>query len=563
MNLKEAYTLYFGKTDEIINERFISSELTKEIVKQKYRQLMRTNHPDAHPEATEKYNEITRKIIEANEVLNKALDKKINYHKQSPVRNIFIKNSEPSKIVKAYKEALKQMYEIRSYFIITELKKNLSYFRNEIMNSASPEEVYTLRKEANEISEQAKAKLTSLKQEYLDITNKVSSRYISDEELEGLFKRFAEEHYNDWDNPFVLNDLNLWDKNEDLRKIDINLSYINNIKNKLKNILATSNDVNIAVRYLILSNMSNDVLSKLKAMKNTKEKIILWREFLRKEDHHLITIGNWDQESRRLMILLDDMDQKDITEDFIKQINIELIASLTNKSLKVLNNPNEINRLNTQLRQNKDTYQKNKKKAAKEFKKAKKELLEIIKKDSCEIKEISQIYQTQTGKKIKFDKPTNSNKQDDDNVFDTYCYFETQLAKSQRVAIDLFYHTLINYYAYTGNFTVDLEIDQIYSEYCSGKTEDLNKIYTYLKNKYIKEIDASGYRVTKETDAVAKRNICFEIDSFLDFCKKRNLSLAPELALVYRNKESLSTSKLYKLYNDIINSVCTKHQTRV
>ena len=45
--------------------------------------------------------------------------------------------------------------------------------------------------------------------------------------------------------------------------------------------------------------------------------------------------------------------------------------------------------------------EKNKKKAAKEFKKAKKELLEIIKKDSCEIKEISQIYQTQTGKKIK------------------------------------------------------------------------------------------------------------------------------------------------------------------
>ncbi|MBQ8218860.1 MAG: DnaJ domain-containing protein [Bacilli bacterium] len=559
MTITEAYIIFFGKTNDIIDEEYIQEKLTEAIVKEKYRKLTKKYHPDLHIEDKEYYTNEYKKINNAYEVLKQVFTIKItkNPRKESNIKQTFRNKKTSLEFLQFYKNIIDQMLKIKEYLIITEFKKNIEYFYNEIINSSNLEEIYDLRTEIIFMSENIKQKFTSLKNKRQRILNMLNNQYITEDLLEELYKDFASENYNDWDNPFLINYANIWYNNErelDYRIINDKFSYINNIKNKIKAVLNNALDLNVSINYTMLAMLSIENKEKLTKKINEETRIRIYKKYFHDEAIYLKKITNWDNEVVKLNMLLDKIKIDDINRDFMTDIQRKIENIITSDYLVLLDDIEKIKNLKSETIKRKKIYQKEKSSITKSFGKFKMDLITFIRRNRKIIQEVEFLHKKHLKKDIQIEDKKYYGQIDNDKIFDTYSYYKETAKLSKQLAINLYQKIIITYYFNTYNNINIEEFNMLYQLYKNEHSGfSLEEYYSILSSEYQKYISKENFVLSSKVINIARRNIYSQIDDFLEYCNQINYKISPYLLEEYSKKEELDIISLYDLFEKILN----------
>lgn len=570
MTLTEAYIIFFGEINDIIDEEYLQKNSTEAIVKRKYRKLTKEYHPDLHKGEEVYYNNEFKKINTAYEILKAAFNVKITKTptKENDIKKVFRNKKKSQEFLEFYKSIVNQMFKIKEYLIITEFKKNIEYFYNEIINSSNLEEIYDLRTEITFIYQQVKQEFNTLKNKRQRIFNSIKNEYITEEYLEELFKDFAAENFNDWDNPFLIHYSDIWyDKERELdyKIIYDKFSYINNIKNKIKEIINNSKDLNASLGYTMLAMISIEASEKLAKKTNEETKIKIFQQFFQKESAYLKKITDWDFEIDKINELLDEIDLEDIQKEIVIDIQRKIERTLTSDYLNLLDDNEKIKDLTKETIKRKKIYHKEKSIIHQNFKNLKRDLIIFIRRNRKVIKDIELLYKQHLKKDIHIEDKKYYGQIEDSKIFETYHYYKDTAKLSKKIAINLYQEIIITYYFNTYNNNLNMEefnmLLLLYKNKFSGFS--IEKYYDILNDEYQKHIAKENFILSPKAIDIARKNIISQIDDFLEYCYQINYKISSSLLEEYSKKEELDIISLYELSEKLLNGKNKENDKKV
>ena len=256
MTLKEAYVIFFGAQygKMKINESYIRSKLTEEIVKRQYRKLVKKYHPDLHnnDKEYESYLGIMKNIDIAYEVLkdfiikNPYHDKRKNDGEKDKILYFMqdVDAIELKRLIPRYKKLAEYAKKVRRYEIRMRIYKDTEYYFNEIRNCCNIAELYDLYMEYYDIIKETKKELNSVNETYTKLQQKLDSGNYNAKSLITTLQEIAGEYYQHLDNPFLKEEIRQWeihDKEKDYITFKDHSSYVFNIRNIMSKLLHNSN----------------------------------------------------------------------------------------------------------------------------------------------------------------------------------------------------------------------------------------------------------------------------------------------------------------------------------
>lgn len=551
MTIQESYEIFYGKTKKQITEEYIEKNYTQEIIQKDYRKLTSKYHPDIHQKDNDKYNEKMTQINLAYEVLLKSykLTSKRKNTSSKDIKSLIGDTDEDFEtLIEVYEKLAYYTYQLRKYKIITGLYKNTDYYYREIKGLYLPSEIYESIKEYNKINVSAKRELEQVKTKYNILKQLLKSKKSNIEMLIKALENLAGEYYDFLDDEFLKIEVSQWYKynsQEDENKYNDQLSYIKNIKNILKRILNNSKALNSSICQTVLNINSYNALEELSKSKNLIEKINILETYRQKRHQYTSQNIDWSNKITAYQNELENLKNRELDEDYFKSLEKELRDLIPEEYLSLLIEDKVISKMQGGKRpENNKEYDDNNSKLTKEYKRVIREIEE-------KINEIKKLFLSNNKNEPKF-----KDKYDSNNIVEF-------LTDSEKMAITLYYRIFICYYTNIHGSMISSEIEEIYQDMFNIEKpsdldpEKIDMFYNILTYKY-KSLKFNDFKLTPSIEEETRRKLILDIKEQIAYAKKINTILPDNLLQKTNNLDSLDLINIYKLLEEIQNTIYKK-----
>ena len=581
MTLKEAYVIFFGAQygKMKINESYIRSKLTEEIVKRQYRKLVKKYHPDLHnnDKEYESYLGIMKNIDIAYEVLkdfiikNPYHDKRKNDGEKDKILYFMqdVDAIELKRLIPRYKKLAEYAKKVRIYEIRMRIYKDTEYYFNEIRNCCNIAELYDLYMEYYGIIKETKKELNSVNETYTKLQQKLDSGNYNAKSLITTLQEIAGEYYQHLDNPFLKEEIRQWeihDKENDYITFKDHSSYVFNIRNIMSKLLHNSNRL-IQVRvYEALAIALERAREEFDKEPDLIKKLEIYRKYVKIEDRLREKMISWSD----IVQHFDTLSLASLSEEYVKSLEEGLKERLSEEDIELLIDDDKISASCKKEQKNRSSYRKK----SSSFHKKKKNLFVKMRKENVEniktICDINNLFLSQR-RCVPFpDFKTSTSINDSDRTLITnYLANREILHGAQYECIKLYYEIFICYSYVVSGSDIGVDAKSIFYQALNNDVsaesveqyyELLTKKYSILMNSY-SEQGKGKFELSYQVVSATKRKIMEDINTKLDYARDYNIKVPEELQNI-GNIDSLSVIDLYLLSEKIMNIIFPEHHTR-
>ena len=546
MTLKEAYIIFFGAQygKMKINESYIRSKLTEEIVKRQYGKLVKKYHPDLHnnDEKYESYLSIMKNIDIAYEVLKEFVlknpyhDKSKNDGRKDKIL-YFMQDAdalELKRLIPRYKKLAEYAKKVRKYEIRMRVYKDTEYYFNEIRNCCNVSEIYDLYLEYYEIIKETKEELNGVNEAYTKLQQKLDNGSYNAKLLITALQEIAGQHYNYLDNPLLKEEIRQWeihDKEKDYITFRDYYSYVFNIKNIMSKLLHNSNRL-IQVRVNEALDIALDKAhEEFDNETDLIKKLEIYRRYAKSKDRLREKTSSWYD----VIQYFDSLSLSSLNDRYVKSLEEGLKERLAEDDIELLIDDEKISEA---CKRDQKIRSKYKKKSISLNKKKKALFSKMRKENSKNIETICKINNLFLSQRKQIPFPNFKTLavtvgDDEREIIRKYLTNKEFLHRLQYECIKLYYEIFICFAYLVDVISIDFDSEKIFNKVLNNDVSDINieQCYATFSEKYDFLMKLYGEREKGKFDlnyqviSATKWEIVKDINSQLDFARDFNIKV--------------------------------------
>lgn len=559
MTLKEAYEIFYGRTNHKITEKFIVSNKTFDDIRTRYFELIKENNlntTEGKDKELEKINKAWEKLrgIHKKKTINKKKNNSISVEKEY-TRSELINQAKMFKKIKLMEQVKKALKTTERYYV-------------SIKRSPNIKTVYNIKEKYKKFLETSRLAQEEIKKTYNSIINYTKKANCKDSELNKMIKAFAGKDYVLLETKDLQKRINQETKRLQLEKIIYTnqKSYILNLKNMLIEIISNSVKLNSLIMYMNLSNKAEEGINFLSSKAEISQKVEVYKEYLELRDDYLKKKKYWENYSQIIKKELIHKKEADINSEYIEKLENKIASIIPEEYMYLLLSKDELSDLSDDnFLISKSDYKTHNR----DINKAWNNIFATAKEDILEYKNvINQINYLMIyyGREKVIEKKNSSIKENDDleeGTINKYHYYRSTSLICEKECIDLFQEIFLNYYL--GYKKCKLP-EEIINDYESLKGYTSNDQVDQIYSKFLKKYDEITKSYTEETQSIfslkdknmtntANLNLALSIKNYLNELNKINFELPERIKLeLQKGIGNMSNLELYNLYQDIYNS---------